>query len=61
MIGDFQRFQISEQSSGLILCMPGDIYGCKYETGWDVVAPVPPEGRLHLTSIVLTKPCGTTG
>lgn len=53
MIGDFQSFQVSEQSRDLILCMPGKIYDCKYETRWDIVVPVPPEGRLHLTSIVL--------
>lgn len=58
---DFQSFQVLEQSSDLILCMPGEIYDCKYETGRDVVVPVPPEGRLRLTLIVLTNPRGTTG
>jgi len=53
MIGDFQSFPILQQSSDLILCVPGKIYDCNCETRWDIVVPVPPEGRLHLTSIVL--------
>lgn len=53
VIGDFQSAQILEQSSDLILCMPGKIYDCTYETRCDIVVPVPSEGKLYLTSIVL--------
>lgn len=53
MIGDFQSSPVLEKSSDLVMCKPGKLCDCEYETRWDVVVPVPPEGRLHLTSIVL--------
>lgn len=49
---DFQSFQILQQSSDLVLYMPGKIYACKYETEQDIVVPIPPKVRLHLTPVV---------